>query len=390
MRRGFASLIMGLSLTIGSMAWAGFAFSSTVLNPEISATLAQRLLTNEQLHGVLLSRTADALEAQIPESAPTPRQTVEAAAERLLADEAASAAMEDALIEVHQRALGGDDSAVVASTEGLDAAGRAALVETRPELESLLPDDTSIPVVVPSSGLAWLGGLKSSLDRYVMMGAAMATAGLVLAFAVSTDRAGVLRRTALWAFWTAAFWLLVGFGVPALVGYALPPSFAVLGAIASLVSVAMKGPATLLAAFGVGLLALSYVMPAVDRRRGGAMLSPRQPSPADYQPMAPATAAGRAVRATPVTPAVSEPANPEPAPSRATLVEPALHDTVKVAAVAPAPIEDRRSPVEPVWIEGYGYLDDARVAPFFRAGPEAEPDEQEFADLWPAAWQFSE
>jgi hypothetical protein len=385
---------MGLSLTIGSMAWAGFAFSSTVLNPDISATLARRLLSNEQLRDVLVSRTADALESQVPESAPIPRQTVEEVAERLLADEAAATAIEEALIEAHQRALSGDDSAVVANTVDLNAAGRTALVEARPELESLLPANPAVPVVVPGSGLTWLGGIKAGLDRYVLIGAAVAAAGVILAFAVTTDRAGVLGRTAIWAFGTAAFWLFVGFGVPVLVGYALPSSFAVLGAMASIVSVGMKGPASALAAFGVGLLALSYVFPALDRRRGATMMSPRKTAPRNEAGIA---------STVPTSPPLVEPGadlipgrplgsgevSARPVLTKPSSIQPDLHATVEVPVVGPVDDEEQQSPFGPRWLEGYGYLDDARVAPFFRAQPEQSHDD-EFAGLWPTAWQLSD
>lgn len=376
---------MGLSLTVGSMAWAGFAFSSTVLNPDISSTLARRLLSNEQLKGVLVSRTADALEAQVPESTPIPRQAVEAAAERLLAEEAAAAAMEEALIEVHQRALTGDDSAVVANTVDLNAAGRSALVEARPELESLLPANPAVPVIVPSSGLTWLGGIKAGLDRYVMIGAAVAVGGVLLAFLVTTDRAGVLGRTAIWAFGTAAFWLFVGFGVPVLVAHALPSSFAVLGAMASIISVAMKGPATALAAFGVGLLALGYVLPARDRRRGSILLSPRQSATENEAPIASAVPTRPPLAAASDGLPADQLAGSEPPPSGPPLKDTDLHATVEVPIVSPIGTEDQPSPFEPMWIEGFGYLDDTRVAPFFRAGPEQEPDENEIAGLWPTA-----
>ncbi len=374
------------------MAWAGLAFSSTVLNPDISATLARRLLSNEQLRDVLVSRTADALESQVPESAPIPRQTVEDVAERLLADEAAAPAIEEALIEAHRRALGGDDSTVVANTVDLNAAGRNALVEARPELESLLPANPAVPVVVPSSGLTWLGGIKAGLDRSVLIGVAVAAAGVMLAFAVTTDRAGVLGRTAMWAFGTAAFWLFVGFGVPVLVGNALPASFAVLGAMASIVSVGMKGPASVLAAFGVGLLALSYVFPALDRRRGSAMVSRRETAPrneaqiASTVPTSPPLVepAGDLV---PDRPVGSGMASARPVLTEQSSMEPDLHATVEVPVVGLVDDEDQPSPFGPMWIEGHGYLDDARVAPFFRAQPEKVHDD-EFAGLWPTVWQL--
>lgn len=471
MRRGLASLIMGLSLTVGSLAWSGFAFSSTVLNPDLSGTLASRLLSDEHLHGVLVSRTADALEAQVPESVPVPRQAVETAAEQLLANPAATVALREALARSHSQALNGDDSTVVANTVELNAAGRDALIQAQPELAAVLASNPAVPVVVPGGGLSWLGGLKSGLDHYVSLAALAAAAGMLLAFIVTSDRAGVLGRTAMWAFGNAVFWLVVGFGIPLAVDYALPSSFAVLGGLASIVSEAMMGPAMIMALCGAGLLGLSLILPAVGRRQGAAMLHPtrgRQPEePAmavahrtpttagastEPAPWLPETPSGAMVPTAPPTlaphaaendsmvamdvvttaeyPAVdlipeanrssdksAEPDVPEAHPgatadgstkpddgSSLDWDQPLLADLIPLSVPDDEPSSPvgRRSddviggndhgggPGEPMWIEGYGYLDDARVAPFFRAEDSETSDDLVESDSWPSIWQMSE
>jgi hypothetical protein len=76
-------------------------------------------------------------------------------------------------------------------------------------------------------------------------------------------------------------------------------------------------------------------------------------------------------------------------PTKPSSIEADLHATLEVPVVGLVDDEEQQSPFGPMWIEGYGYLDDARVAPFFRAQPEEVRDD-EYAGLWPTAWQLSD
>ena len=53
MRRGLASLIIGLSLVVASLSWAGFILSRTVLDPGRSERLAAQLLEHDGVREAL-------------------------------------------------------------------------------------------------------------------------------------------------------------------------------------------------------------------------------------------------------------------------------------------------------------------------------------------------
>ena len=74
MRRGLAGLILGLSLAIASLAWAGFVMNHTVLDPGRSERLADQMLENETLRAALVSRLADSMAAALPEGTPIRNQ----------------------------------------------------------------------------------------------------------------------------------------------------------------------------------------------------------------------------------------------------------------------------------------------------------------------------
>ena len=303
MRRGLASLIMGLSLIVATVSWAGFTLSRTLLDPGRSERLADQLLENDQVRNALIDRLADALEAQIPAEVPVPRQLVETGAEVALDDPRVEALIRDGFVRVHQNALAGSSEPVRVDAGALGAAGRDALVGVRPELDLILPPAPALGIELPTAGLSWLGSVKNFVDRWTVIGAVVSAAGLLLAFAVARDRAPVLRRVAFWAFGVAAFWLLMGYGLPWLIGLVSPTSAALATAMVDVFFGAMIGPAVTMAATGGALLAASLLWPMFNDRRGAAVLHPRTTRPGGQQ----------------------TPLGPRPASHQPTLHQPTLH-----------------------------------------------------------------
>lgn len=275
MRKGLAGLILGLALVVASVSWAGFVMTRTVLDPSRSERLADQLLDNEVLRQALVGRLSDAMGAALPAEAPVPRQQLETAADRALEDERVEALLRDGLVQIHQNALEGNDVPITIDATALGAAARDSLVETRPELESVLPAAPPMEVDLPTAGLSWLGGVRSAVTRYTNLLAMVAAAGALIALLVTKDRPAVLRRVSFWAFGAALFWVIVGYGIPFLAETLAPSSGAIVAALVDVFFGAMIPPAIMMAVFGGLLLGASFLWSTVSDRRPAALMQPR-------------------------------------------------------------------------------------------------------------------
>lgn len=380
MRRGMASLIMGLSLLVATMSWAGFVLSRTVLDPGRSERLADHLLDNESVRTAIVGRMADALQAQVPAEIPVTRGTVELAAELALDDPRVEALIRDGIVRTHQNALNGVDEPILLDATALGQAGRDALVTQVPALGLVLPETPSVQVELPSAGLGWLGSVKAFVDRYTLIGALLSLIGVTVAFLITSNRPAALRRVSYWAFGSSAFWLVVGYALPAVLGVVAPSSLVIAAAAVDVFFGAMIGPAVTLAIIGAVLLGISLLWPAVDRRRPAASLEraararrasmpPRHPAP----PPAPAPARpGPRVTSPahpgPVTPAAVPPAawpgpeSPGAGPD-ATALYPQISSggagTGAGATGVPTAADTPEVPSESLtWIPGVGYVNE--------------------------------
>ncbi|MGI9615383.1 MAG: hypothetical protein ACR2QO_20900 [Acidimicrobiales bacterium] len=272
MRRGLASLIMGLSLLVATASWAGFVLSRTVLDPGRSEALADTLLEDPEVRATIVDRLADSAESQIPTDVPVTRDVVDAAAENALEDPRVEALIRDGLVQAHQNALNGIDEPVMLDGAALGAAGRDAVVAQQPDLDPFLPQAPTLEVELPSTGLSWLGTVKSYVDRYTLFGAIVAIAGVSAAFVLARRRAAALRRVAFWAVSASAFWIAAAYALPWVLERIAPSSVSIASAAVDVFFGAMIRPALTLAGVGVGLLLLSFFWPAIERRRPAAML----------------------------------------------------------------------------------------------------------------------
>lgn len=294
MRRGLAGLILGLSLLVASVAWSGFVLLHTVLDPGRSESLADEMLDNSLLREAMVDTMADAIETGVPGGVVVPRAQLEAAAGVALDDPRVEAVVRDGFVRMHQNALNGVDEPVVIDPSAFGASARDALVAARPELDAVLPPVPPAAITLPDTGLSFLGDVRDFLDRTVAVASLAALAGAVLALLITTDRPGVLRRVAMWAFAASAFWLIIGYGVPWLAQRLLPGSAAVFAAGVEVLLGAMILPALLLAGAGLVLVVLSVLWDGVaqagqarsrrDRVQRGAPRPVGRPSPAAAAP----------------------------------------------------------------------------------------------------------
>lgn len=280
MRRGLASLIMVVSLLVASGSWAGFILTRTVLDPGRSEALADNLLDNTVVRGVIIDLLSDAVESQIPGSVVVPRETIEVAADEALDDPRVDAVIRDGFVRAHQNALNGIDEPVALDASALGEVGREKVVALRPELNPILPAAPQLEVDLPTGGLSVLGDLRAQVRRYTIFGALLALFGITLSFVLTTHRPKAMRRVAYWAFANSAFWLLVGYGLPSILERIAPPSsVSIATAVVDVFLGAMIRPAVIMFGLGVALLALSMAWPALARRRPARLVDREAPVP---------------------------------------------------------------------------------------------------------------
>ncbi len=315
MRRGLAGLVLGLSLILASVAWAGFTMSRTVLDPGRSERLAEQLFENEQLRAALVSRVAAGLKTALPDGAPAvPDQLLESAADRALDDEGVQTLVRDGIVRTHRNALEGNVEPVTIDAAALGAAARAALVETRPELDAVLPAVPEVAVTLPTSGLSRLGAVKNFVDRFTMLAAVVALLGAVVSLIVTSDRPAVLRRVAGWAFGAAGFWLVIGFGIPWIANRIAPTSAAIVAAIIDVFFGAMIPPAIVMAFVGAALFGASMLWGTMSSRAGAVAMQGRGRQNAARTAADPAMEQGRPTGG--VMSNVRGPSAPSPQPRR--------------------------------------------------------------------------
>lgn len=363
MRRGFAGLVLGLSLILATVAWAGFVMNRTVLDPGRSERLADQLFENDTLRTALVSRLAAGLGQALPADAPAvPDQLLEQAASAALDDPAVQAVVRDGIVQTHRNALEGNVEPVTVDASALGAAARASLIEVRPELDPLVPALPPVEITLPTNGLSRLGAVKDFVERATTIAAVTALIGALSALLITTNRPAVLRRVAFWAFGAAAFWLVVGFAIPWLANTIAPTSAAIVAAIIDVFFGAMIGPAVVLGIVGAGLLLSSMLWSNMLDRRPAAVLQPRGAAAAPATTVAERPTVGARSNMRPPRPGQV----PAPAPqAEAPNAQPPLVDPTMVQPVAgePLPLRPVAQDVPPStpareWVEGVGYVDE--------------------------------
>jgi hypothetical protein len=276
MRNGVASLIMGVSLVIASFTWSGLVLRRTVLDPQHSERLAEVLIDDPAVRQALSSRLTEAVIEEIPAELAVSRQTVESGTAAALDDPQVRRLLIDGLIDVHRQALAGVDTTVSVDAEPLGVAAARSLADQRPELADTIPRLPLATIEMPTGFLSALADLDRAIDRYLLVGFAVATSGIGLTLLVARSRARVLRKVAGWGLGSAAFWLIAGFGVPALFHAVAPTSAAVAAAAIEVFLGSMIGPALVMAVLSTALFAGTFAVPRWERRRALARFQPRQ------------------------------------------------------------------------------------------------------------------
>lgn len=272
MRRSLSAVVLGLSLFLGSLGWAAFTITRTALDPSRSDELADQMFERPELRAALVQILADRIGSLLPPGVAVPRQQLEAIADRTLDDPSVEMLVRDGLVEVHQKALRGDDTDTVLHATAVGTAARNVLVADQPELDPLLPQAPALRVALPTAGLSFLGTIRTALSQAAVVAGTLALAGSVVALVVTRDRPLVLRRLSVWAFGTAGFWLVLAMGIPRLVAALAPTQAIIAGAVAAVLFGSMIPAAVTLFAIGAGVLLASWLWVGHARRRGARLV----------------------------------------------------------------------------------------------------------------------
>ncbi len=340
-------MLMGLSLILGSAGWAGTVFAGNVLDSRQAEALSDRLVNDDMIQTVLMARLGEGMERHVPIDQPMSRQELRSAAGTVLADPSARTILGRALAEAHTQGLAGIETDGVFSDIEVNEAARRALVAEQPSLQGRILANPLVRVRLPVQGLTWFSGLKSAVDRFAIAALALAVVGFATTFVIAEEAMAAVRRAAWWILGSAVAWLAVGPLVGVVVRFTVPSSYVVFAVAVETFLRSMADPAVVMAAFGIGMLSVSYLAPAFARRRG-ALLVDRARNRLGPGSVPAASAAEDALKSAAVTDRDGLARLPDGGTCR---------PTPSTGSVA--------SRLSAAWLEGHGYLDDHRVAPFF-------------------------
>lgn len=276
-RRSVAGAILGVSLLIGSLAWSGFVAVNTVFDPDRSREVAAELLDNDAVREQLADNLSLALRNMIPLEVQVSDQAIDGVSTDLLDDPAVEAAILNAFAATHGAFLGEGDAPEVIDLTAVSTAARAALVQTAPQLDALVPEAPPLIVTLPTERIPDASPVRSFLQRTVPVLAGVAILGAVLALFFTSDRPSILRRAGTWALMTTAFYLVIGVGVPFLLRQYAPDQAEVIAALFAALLRTTLVPSMVLGIVGVGLLGAAAVWAGAVARTPAPRAAPEPP-----------------------------------------------------------------------------------------------------------------
>ncbi len=220
-RRVIAGLILGPALLIGSFAWSGYLALSTIFDENRSATVAQELLDNEKVKAQVAANIAGAISSALPDGTPVTEEQIDAAALAVLNDGRVTGLVINSLGETHRSFLGLNDVPQTVDLNPVAEVAREQIASISPEAAAAIPADTDWSIDLPTENIPNSSPVKTFLETSVPFLAGISLVMVLMAFLTTSDRPSVLRKAAFWAIGTTAVYLIVGYGVPALLRLAI-------------------------------------------------------------------------------------------------------------------------------------------------------------------------
>jgi hypothetical protein len=333
-RRVFAGLILGPALLIGSLAWSGYLALQTVFDEDRSATIARELLDNDLVREQVAANIGTAIEAALPDAVPLTAEQVDAAALAVLNDPRVTNLVIDSFGQTHRSFLGLNDVPQTVDLNPVAEVAREQIATISPDAAAALPADTDWSVELPTERIPNSSPVKDFLETAVPYLAAISLVMVLISLLTTSDRPSVLRRAALWAIGTTAVYLLLGYGVPALLRFVFNDQAEIFAALMTALLRSTLVPSIVLAAAGAALLVASWIWPDEPSRRE------RRPAPQ----AAPAPQYHTAPAAAPAAPTQPTAARPAPVPQQPAATPP---PTTHIAPARPQAAAPPHQPVTP-------------------------------------------
>lgn len=267
------SLLLGLALALASLALAAWTFADQVLAPDHSQETATTVLASSMVSDHIddLARTALADLAgsdQVIEP-----EAMDAAAHWLHTSSDLEARINQRLASAHTLGLQGQAVEPQLADSDLTATARSALSRAVPGVDLKPFAEQGYELDLPVEGFELLARLNGPIRWLQTVGLGLALLAAAAALALSHDRPTTCRAAAPWAFGSAAGLLIAAMAFQAFHRSITPEPFLALGQLLANGMSALTGPAAIVGASGVGLLAFGALWPAYQRRRGAAMLA---------------------------------------------------------------------------------------------------------------------
>ena len=281
-RRFLAGIFLGPALFLGSLAWSGFIALETVFDENRSADVAQELLDNDAVRDQLASNVASALSAALPDAVGVDEAQIDAAALAILDDPRVADLLVGALGRTHGSFLGENDTPTTLDFGPVLDAANEQLAAVSPSLADALTPSDGLSVELPTQRIPNARPIKSFLESVVPPLASVAAGLALVALIAARDRGAVFGKAGRWAIFTAAFYLIVGFGLPALLRLVIPAQAEIFAALVQAVLRTTLTPSLVMAGVGGALLVLSWIWPDPEKAR-----EQRAPEPVPNRPAQP-------------------------------------------------------------------------------------------------------
>ncbi|MBQ89287.1 MAG: hypothetical protein CL433_10685 [Acidimicrobiaceae bacterium] len=332
-----AGLILGPALLIGSFAWSGYLALGTIFDEDRSATVAQELLDNEQVKAQVATNIAGSISSALPDGMPVTEEQVDAAAFAVLNDGRITGLVINSLRETHRSFLGLNDVPQTVDLNPVAEVAREQIASISPEAAAAIPADTDWSIDLPTENIPNSSPVKTFLETSVPFLAGISLVMVLMAFLTTSDRPSVLRKAAFWAISTTAVYLIVGYGVPALLRVAIGDQAEIFAALITALLRTTIVPSVVLAVAGAALLLASWLWP--DERARPEPTVVRRPAPAPSPPTTPVPT----THIEPVRPQASAPPQ-QPVTPPSTPVVPATPPSNPVVPADAAPPTDPFAP----------------------------------------------
>ncbi|MEM8705124.1 MAG: hypothetical protein AAGE98_01605 [Actinomycetota bacterium] len=335
-RRVIAGLILGPALLIGSVAWSGYLALSTVFDEDRSATVAQELLDNDKVKAQVAANIASAITSALPDGVPVTEAQIDAASLAVLNDPRVTGLVINALGQTHRSFLGLNEVPQTVDLNPVAEVAREQIASVSPEAAAAIPAETDWSIDLPTENIPNSSPVKDFLETAVPYLAGISIVMALMAFLTTSDRPSVLRKAAFWAIGTTAIYLILGYGIPALLRFVLGDQAEIFAALLTALLRSTLVPSIVLGGVGAALLVASWVWPEERRQPRPKIVHQPAPQPvpaAAYQPPAQPRPQPR-----PQTP---PPQTSTPPPAAAPTPPPTTH-------IAPARPQTSAPPQQPV------------------------------------------